>query len=85
MKFITDVNLGKLAKWMRILGYNTVYHTGNTGRDFLKKAAAEGRIALTRKKDMARRQFSGRLVRRYKATSLGGNAGYQNVFAHLAQ
>jgi uncharacterized protein with PIN domain len=62
VKFITDVNLGKLAKWLRILGYNTVYHTGNADRNFLKKAATEGRIVLTRKKDMERRQFSGRLV-----------------------
>jgi uncharacterized protein with PIN domain len=62
VKFITDVNLGKLAKWLRILGYNTVYHTGNADRNFLKKAATEGRIVLTRKKNMERRQFSGRLV-----------------------
>ncbi len=51
-----------MAKWLRILGYDTIVHTGDVNRDFLRKAAGEERIALTRKKDMAKRQFSGRLV-----------------------
>jgi uncharacterized protein len=62
VKFITDSNLGKLAKWMRILGYDTTCFSGNAGRSFLNKARNEGRIALTRKKDMAQRQFSGKLI-----------------------
>lgn len=61
MKFITDANLGKLAKWLRILGYDTTFYTGNADRDFLRKAQREGRIALTRKRDLAKREFSGRL------------------------
>lgn len=62
MKFITDVNLGKLAKWMRLLGYDTVFYHGNADRDFLKRAVQEGRVALTRKKTMAGRLPSGNLV-----------------------
>ena len=62
MKFITDANLGKLAKWLRILGYNTVFYTGNADRNFLRKAESEERVVLTRKKDMEKRQFSGQLV-----------------------
>ena len=62
VKFITDSNLGKLAKWLRILGYDTTYHAGNADRSFLSKAQKEGRIALSRKKDMAERQFSGQLI-----------------------
>ena len=62
MKFITDINLGKLAKWLRILGYNTVFYTQNANREFLRKAEKEERIVLTRKKDVAERQFSGCLV-----------------------
>jgi len=61
MKFITDANLGKLVKWLRILGYNTTFHTGDANRSFLRKAQKEGRIVLTRKRDLARREFSGRL------------------------
>ncbi|HVO65032.1 MAG TPA: Mut7-C RNAse domain-containing protein [Syntrophales bacterium] len=62
MKFITDANLGKLAKWLRILGYNTVFYTGDADHNFLRKAEDEGRVALTRKKDVEERQFSGQLV-----------------------
>ncbi|PJA50338.1 MAG: hypothetical protein CO171_02290, partial [Syntrophobacterales bacterium CG_4_9_14_3_um_filter_49_8] len=61
MKFITDANLGKLAKWLRILGYDTIFHIGNADRNFLRKAQKEGRIVLTRKRVLARREFSGRL------------------------
>jgi uncharacterized protein with PIN domain len=62
VKFITDTNLGKLAKWLRILGYDTVSYRGEADRNFLRKAESEGRVVLTRKKDMAARQFSGKLV-----------------------
>ncbi len=62
VKFITDVNLGKLAKWMRLLGYDTVFYHGNADRDFLKRAAQEGRVALTRKKNVAGKLPSGNLV-----------------------
>lgn len=62
MKFITDTNLGKLAKWLRLLGYDTVLYRGEADRNFLRKAEREGRVVLTRKKDMASRQFSGKLV-----------------------
>ena len=62
MKFIADTNLGKLVKWLRILGYDTILYRGKADRNFLKKAEREGRVVLTRKKDMARRQFSGKVV-----------------------
>lgn len=62
MKFLTDSNLGKLAKWLRILGYDTTLYSGNADRNFLRKAQREGRVVLTRKKDMTARQFSGKLI-----------------------
>lgn len=62
IRFITDRNLGTLAKWLRILGYDTLYERGNADSDFLRKAAEEGRVALTRKRDLARRSHPGRLV-----------------------
>jgi len=62
LKFTTDVNLGTLTRWLRILGYDTRFDRGDVNRDFLRRAQQEERIVLTRKRDMANRQFRGRLV-----------------------
>ena len=60
-KFITDASLGKLAKWLRLLGYNTIIFSGQSGREMLRLADAQSRIVLTRRQDMITRQFSGSL------------------------
>ena len=60
-KFVTDAALGKLAKWLRLLGYDTVVFSRQAGREMLRLADAQRRIVLTRRKDMLERQFSGRL------------------------
>lgn len=62
VRFTADRNLGKLAKWLRILGYDTLYDRGNAEGGFLRKAGEEGRIALTRRRDLARRSSPGSLV-----------------------
>ena len=62
LKFVTDINLGTLARWLRILGYDTRFDRGRVNRDFLRRAQREERIVLTRKRDMTNRQFRGRLV-----------------------
>lgn len=55
MKFIVDVMLGKLARWLRILGYDTLYDSNFTDDDLFFKAHQEKRILLTRDGDLARR------------------------------
>lgn len=62
IRFIADRNLGTLTKWLRILGYDTLYEPGNADRDFLQRAAAQGRIALTRKRDLGCRTGPVRVV-----------------------
>ena len=62
VRFATDCNLGTLAKWLRILGYDTLYERGVADLDFLRKATAEGRIVLTRKRELARLSSKERLV-----------------------
>lgn len=62
IRFLADANLGALSKWLRLLGYDAVYWRGESDRTFLEKARKEERIALTRKKDLVKRQFSGRLL-----------------------
>lgn len=62
IRLTADCNLGKLAKWLRILGYDTLYDRGNADLKFLMKAGEEGRIALTRKRNLARLSPPGRFV-----------------------
>jgi len=47
-KFAVDCMLGKLAKWLRILGFDTVYFSRIKDDDLLRIANKEGRILLTR-------------------------------------
>lgn len=48
MKFIADVMLGALARWLRTLGYDTLYFRDKDDRELLGMAEAEGRVLLTR-------------------------------------
>ncbi len=48
MKFIADCMLGKLARWLRILGYDTAYQTFAEDDHLLEQARSENRILLTR-------------------------------------
>jgi hypothetical protein len=46
--FIAEVHLGKLARLLRLLGFDTVYSNGSTDEEIIAIAACEGRIVLTR-------------------------------------
>jgi uncharacterized protein with PIN domain len=59
MKFLADSSLGRLSKWLRILGYDTVYCRGEANRSFLRKAEKESRAVLTRRRDVLARQQPG--------------------------
>ncbi len=61
-KFFADATLAGLARWLRLLGYDTVCFQGKAGRPLMRQAAAEGRILLTRRRDLMERQYSGRLL-----------------------
>jgi len=47
-KFLIDFMLGKLCKWLRILGYDAVYFKETGRQDVLYKSLLEKRILLTR-------------------------------------
>lgn len=40
--------LGRLARWLRVLGYDTSYDMGLADPEFVRRAEAEDRILLTR-------------------------------------
>lgn len=53
-KFIAAKELGKLAKWMRILGYDSVYHDRGDEAELVIQALRERRIILARSPWMSR-------------------------------
>ncbi|MFA4640470.1 DUF5615 family PIN-like protein [Pyrococcus kukulkanii] len=54
MKFIADMMLGRLARWLRLYGYDTLYGIKEDDR-ILEVAKKEGRIILTRDSELARK------------------------------
>lgn len=59
MKFLVDRSLGRLSRWLRILGYDTVYWRAEADRALLRAAEREGRAVLTRRRDVLARQHPG--------------------------
>jgi uncharacterized protein with PIN domain len=62
LKFISDGTLGRLARWLRAIGYDAEFQTGGVDRAFLNRARREGRIVLSRRRDLVKRNFRGRLI-----------------------
>ncbi len=62
-KFIVDNNVGKLVKWLRIMGYDTMFFNGSNDSYMIATALAEGRVILTRDTQIMKRRVvaSGRL------------------------
>ena len=52
--FLADCMLGRLARWLRILGYDTVYFRQITDKELLAYHHGSGRILLTRDTALSR-------------------------------
>ena len=55
-KFIVDNNVGKLVKWLRIMGYDTRFFNGGNDSNMIALALAEGRVILTRDTQIVKRR-----------------------------
>lgn len=58
MKFFADDMLGKLAKWLRILGYDTLYYNYIPDDELLSIAQSEERLILTRDTRLIKRRLA---------------------------
>jgi len=63
MKFLVDRMLGKLAKWLRMLGYDTLYHQGEDLHQLIHLARQEGRVILTRNTKLIPKRQEDRILR----------------------
>lgn len=55
-KFLVDFMLGRLAKWLRIIGYDSSYFVGNDVKELLWTSFKEQRIIITRTTHIAPRK-----------------------------
>jgi uncharacterized protein with PIN domain len=48
VRFSADAMLGKLAHWLRLLGFDCAYENGIADADLVRRAIEQGRVVLTR-------------------------------------
>ena len=56
LRLLADGMLGRLAKWLRLLGYDVAYDNAGTDLELARRARAEGRVLLTRDRELAARR-----------------------------
>ena len=54
-RFVLDVHLGKLARYLRLLGFDTLYRNDYDDAELAHLASVERRILLTRDRDLLKR------------------------------
>ncbi len=57
-RFIADVMVGKLARWLRVLGFDVAYSNKYEDDEIIRIARAENRIILTRDTRLAARRHN---------------------------
>lgn len=56
VRFLADCNVGRLARWLRALGYDADYEPRLPDPQVVARALSENRVLLTRDVDMMRRR-----------------------------
>jgi uncharacterized protein len=56
IKFAADRMLGRLVKWLRVIGQDVIYGPHLTGYGLIRAARAEGRLILTRDRRLKQKQ-----------------------------
>jgi uncharacterized protein with PIN domain len=56
-KFIADNNVGKLARWLRLMGYDTLLFREKDDNQMIQRALSENRVVLTKDAQFMRRRL----------------------------
>jgi len=62
MKFIADVMVGKLARWLRVLEFDVAYSNQYDDDEIIRRANADHGVILTRDTRLAARKHNGRCL-----------------------
>ncbi len=57
IKFIADNNVGKLARWLRLIGYDTLLFEEKDDGQMIKVALSENRVILTKDTQFMKRRL----------------------------
>ena len=57
IKFIADNNVGKLARWLRLMGYDTILLRQKDDAQMIKMALGENRVVLTKDAQFMKRRL----------------------------
>jgi uncharacterized protein len=77
IKFIVDVNVGKLVHWLRMMGYDSLLFTGEDDGQMLRMALEQDRVILTKDSQFLKRRLitSGKV----KALFAGGDDSEKQI------
>jgi uncharacterized protein len=81
IKFILDVHLGKLARWLRMLGFDTLYRNDYADPEIVAIAVREERVILTRDLGIMKRRA---VTRGYHIQSTKPEEQLQEVLSRYA-
>ena len=55
-RLLVDINVGRLAKWLRAMGYDTIFPKGSGDNELVRIALRENRVLVTRDAGIALRR-----------------------------
>jgi uncharacterized protein with PIN domain len=62
VRLLADAMLGRLARWLRLMGYDTLYDSALSDHQLVARARSQQRTILTRDRELARRKGIGCLL-----------------------
>ncbi len=57
LRFIADVNVSRLAKWLRVMGYDTLFIGDIDDGELVRRALKENRVIVTKDGHLTERRI----------------------------